>query len=100
MESILESADFAQAKEDLTYLLVGLKLYESKHGTLPDHLAQLSPDIIPVLPFDHYSQKFYQYDREKRRIWSVGDDFINDGGLEKSEKRTKLLSHEPTLQIP
>jgi len=103
-EKIIESVDLLQVEEDLTHLLVGLKIYESKHGTLPSHLAQLSPDIIPVLPFDHFSRKFYQYDRDKRRIWSVGNDFVNDGGLDLNEGSPELLvknmAHEPTYQIP
>ncbi|MGC6465159.1 MAG: hypothetical protein ACON5N_06200 [Akkermansiaceae bacterium] len=79
------TTDRNQAKSDLLKIAIALKIHEKRAGTLPKTLEALTPAILPALPKDHFSKENYRYDPEKRRVWSVGRDFIDEGGLEHPE---------------
>jgi hypothetical protein len=61
-------------------LKIALRLYEQKHGQLPDDLGALVPEFIKAMPIDPFSAKPYRYSKAKKLIWSVGPDGVDNDG--------------------
>jgi len=80
-------------------LIISLKLYERKHGKLPDKLSILVPDLIATVPRDPYDGKPFRYAPSKILdfsftipdksstsvsltgiVYFVGNDLIDQGG--------------------
>ena len=75
-----------------TQLLLALKCYQSRNGALPESLTALVPEYFSSVPFDDFDGKPLRYAREKKLIWSVGQDLIDSGGeaFDKGKKRLDL----------
>ena len=65
-----------------TQLMVALVIYEEKHGELPIELGELVPSILPAVPLDPVDGRPLRFDRERRVVWAVGENGIDDGGLD------------------
>lgn len=63
-----------------TELLVALKCYQIDNRRLPDSLEKLAPEYIDEIPRDPFDGKPLRYSKEKRIIYSVGDDLKDSGG--------------------
>ena len=76
--------DRAVAVDGVSQLAVALRLYRLKHGAYPDKLASLVPEVLGKLPTDPFSGKDYLYRRDGKGfvVYSIGDDGIDDGGME------------------
>jgi len=62
-------------------VLLATRLYRlAHHGDLPLTLAELVPQYLPKIPEDPYNAKLLHYDTGRQRVWSVGDNLIDDGG--------------------
>jgi hypothetical protein len=61
-------------------LKIAVRLYENRHGQLPDDLSALVPEFMKEIPNDPYADKPFHYSKEKKLLWSVGADGIDDGG--------------------
>ena len=68
-----------------TQLLIALKCYKLDHRDLPDSLDQLVPEYIESVPLDPYDEKPLRYSKDKRILWSVGTDLVDDGGYTQPE---------------
>ena len=66
-----------------TELMIALVIYEEERGQLPEKLEDLVPGILPALPLDPLDQKPFRYDRDRRVVWGVGYDGVDDGGRDK-----------------
>ena len=62
-------------------VLAALHAHQRKAGMLPDGLADLVPDYLPAVPVDPFSGEAFGYDRERRVIYSVGRNRVDDGGM-------------------
>ncbi|MCC5850990.1 MAG: hypothetical protein JJU29_23120 [Verrucomicrobia bacterium] len=65
-------------------LFLALLKYERAIGALPASLAELVPDYLAELPMDPYDGNLMRYQPEQRRFYSVGQNGVDDGGLEVS----------------
>lgn len=71
----------------LTRLGLALAGYANQHdGTLPEKLEFLAPLYIDKIPLDPVTGEAFIYDREKRKIWSVGRNLKDDGGIPRDDK--------------
>jgi hypothetical protein len=75
--------------------LAALRAYHAAEGALPDTLAALVPDYLGRVPTDDFDGHALRYSRDRRRLWSVGDDGVDAGGA--PDVRSAL--REPTLAI-
>ncbi len=73
-----------------TRLLLALRCYQNDHGALPASLADLTPKYLKAIPLDDYDGLPFRYSREKKLLYSVGEDFKDDGGVEKDSKGERL----------
>ena len=69
-----------QANVELLRLQIALRRYELKYGQLPDQLQSLVPKFIPALPNDPMDDRPFRYSKTDDKLWSVGDDGIDNGG--------------------
>lgn len=85
LQSLLRLFD-AEARSDAQLgtaeLALALKIYKAKHKFYPSSLAQLVPEIIPVLPKDPYTGEDFLYNPRGMNIliYSVGPNLKDDGG--------------------
>lgn len=64
----------------LLQLRVALERYRLEHGRWPGELDALLPDYLDDIPKDWMDGNRLRYNRESRRIYSVGEDLIDAGG--------------------
>ena len=64
---------------------VALRGYELEHSELPNSLVELAPAFLEHVPIDPFDGKPVRYNREHRRLHSVGADLADDGGHEKHD---------------
>jgi hypothetical protein len=69
-----------QVNVEALRLQIALRLYEQKHGQLPDQLTALVPEFLLAVPNDPMDDRPFRYAKAKEQIWSVGDDGIDNGG--------------------
>jgi hypothetical protein len=85
----------------LTQTTLALRAYWLEHDhQLPPTLDALVPEYLPEMPADPFGRSKIpiRYDAERRLLWSIGSDGIDDGG---DDSDTGLDSHkEPTLKLP
>lgn len=71
--------------------LAAIKLYEKEQDEMPSHLEDLvSAKILQILPEDLFSGKPFHYAPEKKLLWSVGPDGIDDKGDPKNDLVLRL----------
>jgi hypothetical protein len=73
-----------QARLESRRIRIALRIYEKKHGGLPEKLDALVDDaLLPEVPLDPFDGKPFRYSAERRVIWSVGQDGTNTGIIQK-----------------
>jgi hypothetical protein len=82
----------AEMKRKMGRLMVGLAAYHAEKGSWPDSLAQLKPEYVKEIPLDIYSEKGkeevrYAHGSGGARVYSVGTNGKDDGGLDQTENR-------------
>jgi hypothetical protein len=75
--------DKSSARLGLARLAFALAAYRAEHGAFPADLSRLSPEYIGKLPKDVYFDGDFQYETtdDGYRLWSVGPDGFDDGGM-------------------
>lgn len=81
--------------------LCALRSFHEKHQKLPETLDVLVPVYLAKIPQDPYDGKPLRYSKFKRKLWSVGDDGHDEGGLKQVPKPFNIRKtvHEPTFLI-
>ncbi len=69
-----------KALQGATETLIALKAYAKDKGALPASLADLVPEYLPSIPQDPYDGKALKYSAEKKILYSVGSDHVDNGG--------------------
>jgi hypothetical protein len=69
-----------------TQILLALKIYKMRHGTLPDSLSELVPEFFPQVPLDNFDGKPFRYLPDKKIIYSVGPCLKDLGGQERKNE--------------
>jgi hypothetical protein len=80
IEKAIENKFSLQASIIALRLKIRLRLYEKKYGQLPESLQSLVPEFISAVPNDPFDDKPFRYSKEKKLVWSVGEDGIDNGG--------------------
>ncbi len=77
-----EAQDRANTTLALERLAAALAVYRAEHGTYPEKLEDLVPDVLPTLPVDlHHAKPFiYQRDGDGYLLYSAGPNGTDDGG--------------------
>ena len=74
-----------------TRLIVATRRYELAHdGKLPENLQALVPTYLAAVPDDPFDGKPFRYSPEKKIVYSVGKNLVDDGG---SVERLKPSGH-------
>ncbi len=95
LEGILAKRLRAQSAISATQALLAVRLYQIKHGTLPETLSELVPKYFPSVPLDYYDRAPIRYSRSAKAIWSVGKN-----GLTAAQLDTNLDHSEVVLRLP
>jgi hypothetical protein len=82
-----EKAD-ATLTQRVTRLMLLLRAWKAEHGRLPESLDALVPAQVDAVPLDPFDGRPIRYDREKRILYSVGEDGADTGGLSDEEQQT------------
>jgi tetratricopeptide (TPR) repeat protein len=69
-----------RAEIEALRLKVALRLYELKHGQLPDDLNALVPEYLKDLPMDPYDGKTFRYSKADKKLWAIGSDLKDNAG--------------------
>jgi len=64
-------------------LMLALKAYHRDHQSLPESLAALVPAYLPAIPDDPFDGSPFRYSAERKMIYSVGGNLIDNGGSDK-----------------
>ena len=79
--------------------ILALLIFERRKGMLPDKLSDLvEANILDSVPFDPFANAALHYSRERRIVWSVGEDGVDDGG--EGVGQLRWLSGDAVWQIP
>ncbi|PXA05622.1 hypothetical protein DDZ13_01750 [Coraliomargarita sinensis] len=84
MTLVLNKISMAEVSASATRLSMALQAYYMEHESLPDRLDELVPEYLPMIPRDPYDGQPMRYSKERKIVYSVGDDFVDHGGSEKS----------------
>jgi hypothetical protein len=70
----------AEVELEATSVICAIKSYELAHGSPPESLSALVPDLRPAIPTDPFDGKPLRYRREGKEwvLWSVGSDMKDD----------------------
>ena len=66
------------------------------HGELPDTLDDLVPEYLQEIPKDPYDGKPFRYSKEKKIVYSVWENMVDEGGKPRDED----ASVAPGVVIP
>ena len=83
MESMHKKLANAETVRRLTYTAIALHRHRLKHGKFPESLGALVPEYLAEVPRDFMDGQPLRYQLQpdgQFRLWSVGDDFKDDGG--------------------
>jgi hypothetical protein len=83
-ESLLRDAcprDKCSIQSDLDglRLVIACRIYEARHGSLPEKLDALVPELLRSVPCDPFDGKPFRYVREQAVVYSVGYDLKDSG---------------------
>ncbi|MDQ7014259.1 MAG: hypothetical protein Q9O74_10225 [Planctomycetota bacterium] len=99
-ESALQTAEKVVQHRDGLLVGIALELYRREHGTYPDTLDALVPVFLPAVPPDRFTGTPLNYalvDSEPR-LWSVGADRNDDGGVIPASNRADVHRWVPKDQ--
>jgi hypothetical protein len=79
---------------------LALRRYQLVHGELPAKLDELVPRFLKEVPKDPYDGRPLRYSKEKKSVWSVGEDGVDSGGrLPENAGSDAVDPSEPTFRI-
>lgn len=83
-----------RADLEATRISLLVRLYEIEAGRLPSTLDELrAKGMIDTIPMDPFSDKPFGYDSARRKLWSVGQNGLNDGGKESPSLAASALDY-------
>jgi hypothetical protein len=70
-----------------TRVLIALRCYHLDHGELPNTLEALVPDYLDAVPLDDFDGRPMKYSKEKKVVYAVGTDLVDNGGTAWNERK-------------
>lgn len=79
---VRDVAERTTLQRDAAETAIALVLWHRRHGSWPERLDQLVPELLPALPLDRYDGQPLRYVVRDGRpvLYSIGDDRRDDGG--------------------
>ncbi len=77
-------------------LVLSLRAFEQREGHLPESLDALVPDYLDAVPVDPFDGRPMRYSRDRRIVYSVGED-LEDSGGSKGENLREMA--DPTFHV-
>jgi hypothetical protein len=96
----LEHFIMARFRLRATRTLLAALAYERTHGRLPLKLDDLVPDFLNEVPADPFDENPIRYSRERRILYSVGTDQVDNGGEEYVEIDEDSEQRDRIIKIP
>ncbi len=83
---------------ELLRVAAALARYRAEHGSYPEKLDTLVPDLLPQLPIDLYNAKPFVYERTMGGylLYCVGENGRDDGG---SNEKHRVLNGQPVNDL-
>lgn len=81
--AVMDKVSTAETSVSATRMSLALQAYYLDHDLLPDSLDALVPEYLPTVPRDPFDGDSMRYSRERKIVYSVGDDSMDQGGSEK-----------------
>jgi hypothetical protein len=79
--------------------ILGLLIFERREGILPEKLSDVvDAKILESVPFDPFGNAPISYSRDRRIVWSVGQDGVNDNG--KSDDKLHWFTGDAVWHVP
>lgn len=72
-----------QGYTDALRTWIALRAFQEANGALPNTLDELVPEFLPAVPLDPFDGKLIRYDAEKKILWLVGEDLVDQAGSQK-----------------
>jgi hypothetical protein len=94
----VESAAGSQTLVDELFVACALERYRSARGEYPDRLEALVPTFVDRIPKDLFASAPLRYARDRDgsyRLWSVGWNERDDGGVSAATNRTSRDGPQP-----
>lgn len=85
LSGVLEKSYELNFEKSAAQLLIILKVYKQENGALPGKLEELTPNYIEQVPLDPFDGKSIRYSKQKKIIYSVGEDLKDDNGKEEKD---------------
>jgi len=79
-----------------TQVMLGLRAFKDHKGHLPNTLEELVPQYLEGVPLDSFDGRPIRYSKESQIVYSVGDDFVDSGGVGLNKAKEHA---EPTWPI-
>ncbi len=79
--SILKRSSAVNAGLPLLRVRIAMERYRLDHGAWPETLDALIPSYLDSIPLDPMDGKSLRYNATKRILYSIGTDFVDDGGV-------------------
>ena len=80
LEGAFQKSSRAITRVRAAQLMVALVMFEEAWGALPEELEELVPDLLLAIPLDPFDDQPLRYDRERRLVWGIDTDLVDDGG--------------------
>jgi hypothetical protein len=100
-ESATKSDRMGRARREAVRALVAIRLFADRRGRLPDALDELVAEgILPAVPLDPFTDRPLRYSKERKVVWSVGPDEVDDGGAIDPDLSPTSKDYAWPVQVP
>jgi hypothetical protein len=100
LDRVIAKKCYLQSYVACLRLKIALRLYEQKHGKLPDDLNALVPDYLKEVPLDPYDGQPFRYSKSVKEVWAVGRNLKDDGGrMENDMEMRDSLGYDLVMPI-
>jgi hypothetical protein len=81
-ENSVRQAEQTEFVRDSALVVIAIELHRRREGRLPSKLDELVPELLPRVPLDLFTGEpiRYRVEGDSFVLWSVGNDYIDDGG--------------------
>lgn len=98
-EHTIASVESTSQNRDAVLTIIALERWRRHHdGAWPERLDQLVPMYLPALPIDRFTGQPLRYEIRSGvpRLWAVGPDLDDDGGVRMTYSHRDDTPHLPT----
>ena len=78
--------------------MISLRSYHADHRKLPEQLKDLVPVYLDAVPTDRFDGKALRYSKGEVKVWCVGEDLVDEGGIETDETEFSQMP-DPMMQL-